>query len=150
MIAVSLTAARSRWLSSPGGRWSHGRRWLPAGDSVWWLALVAAAFTASQLVFVSQRLGLSWDETVYVSQVSAHAPAAWFDPARARGIPLLVAPVALLTSSVRALRVYLSVASGLGLFLALLAWRQPGRTLTRHVVAVAQMLAHHTCNGCNI
>jgi len=50
---------------------------------------------------VSQRLGLSWDETVYVSQVSAHAPAAWFDPARARGIPLLVAPVALLTSSVR-------------------------------------------------
>jgi len=131
VIAVSLTAARSRWLSSPGGRWSHGRRWLPAGDSVWWLALVAAAFTASQLVFVSQRLGLSWDETVYVSQVSAHAPAAWFDPARARGIPLLVAPVALLTSSVRALRVYLSVASGLGLFLALLAWRQlqPARVL---------------------
>ena len=92
---------------------------------------MAAAFTLSQLAFVSQRLGLSWDETVYVSQVSAHAPAAYFDPARARGIPLLVAPVTLLTSSVRALRIYLSVASGLGLFLALLAWRRlrPGWVL---------------------
>jgi hypothetical protein len=92
---------------------------------------VAAAFTVSQLAFVSQRLGLSWDETVYVSQVSAHAPAAYFDPARARGIPLLVAPVTLLTSSVRALRIYLSVVSGLGLFLGLLAWRRlrPGWVL---------------------
>jgi hypothetical protein len=68
-------------------------------------------------------MGLSWDETVYVSQVSGHAPAAWFDPARARGVPLLVAPVAALTSSVTALRVYLSVASGLGLTLALWTWR---------------------------
>jgi len=124
VVAVSLTEARSRWLSSPGGRWPRGRRWRPAGESSWWLALVAAAFTASQLAFVSQRLGLSWDETVYVSQVSVHAPAAYFDPARARGIPLLAAPVTLLTSSVLALRVYLSVASGAGLFLALLAWRR--------------------------
>jgi hypothetical protein len=134
---VSLTAARSRWLSSPGGRWSHGRRWLPEGDSIWWLALVAAAFTASQLAFVSQRLGLSWDETVYVSQVSAHAPAAYFDPARARGIPLLVAPVTLLTSSVLALRIYLSAASGLGLFLALLAWR---RLRPMRVLALAGLI----------
>jgi hypothetical protein len=124
VVAVSLTEARSRWLSSPGGRWPRGRRWRPAGESSWWLALVAAAFTASQLAFVSQRLGLSWDETVYVSQVSVHAPAAYFDPARARGIPLLAAPVTLLTSSVLVLRVYLSVASGAGLFLALLAWRR--------------------------
>ena len=53
-----------------------------------------------------------------------HGPAAYFDPARARGIPLLVAPVTLLTSSVLALRVYLAVASGLALFLALLSWRR--------------------------
>jgi hypothetical protein len=45
------------------------------------------------------------------------------DPARARGVPLLVAPVAALTGSVVALRVYLSVASGLGLVLALWTWR---------------------------
>jgi hypothetical protein len=99
-----------------------GRR-MPAADSAWWLALVAAAFAAAQLIFVVPRLGLSWDEVVYLSQVSMHAPAAFFDPARARGIPVLVAPVALLTSSVLALRVYLALASGLALFLALLTWR---------------------------
>ncbi len=98
-------------------------RALPAADSGWWLVAVAVAFTVAQLLFVSPRMGLSWDESVYVSQVSGHAPAAWFDPARARGVPLLVAPVAWLTSSVAALRVYLAVASGLGLGLALWAWR---------------------------
>jgi hypothetical protein len=80
-------------------------------------------FTGAQLVFVVARLGLSWDEVVYVSQVSLHAPAAYFDPARARGVPVLVAPVTLLTASVLALRIYLAVASGAGLFLALLTWR---------------------------
>ena len=83
------------------------------------------AFTAAELLFVSPRMGLSWDEAVYVSQVSGHAPAAWFDPARARGVPLLVAPVAVLTSSVAALRVYLSVACGLGLTVALWTRRRP-------------------------
>jgi len=92
-------------------------------DSGWWLVGAGLAFSAAQLLFVSSRMGLSWDESVYVSQVSGHAPAAWFDPARARGVPLLVAPVALLTSSVAALRVYLAIASGLGLTLALWAWR---------------------------
>ncbi len=96
---------------------------LPSPGSVWWLAGVAAAFSVCQLLFVSSRLGLSWDEAVYVSQVSVHAPAAYFDAARARGVPLLVAPVTLLTSSVMALRVYLSVASGLALLGALWVWR---------------------------
>ncbi len=92
-------------------------------DSGWWLVAVGLAFAVSQLVFVSLRMGLSWDESVYVSQVSGHAPAAWFDPARARGVPLIVAPVAWLTSSVAALRVYLAVASGLALTVALWTWR---------------------------
>lgn len=84
---------------------------------------MAAAFTGVQLIFVRLH-GLSWDEVVYVSQVSRHAPAAPFDPARSRGIPLLVAPVALITSSVTMLRVYLALASGGALFGALLAWRR--------------------------
>ncbi len=96
----------------------------PGRDSGWWLVLVGVAFTAAELLFVPPRMGLSWDEVVYVSQVSGHAPAAWFDPARARGVPLLVAPVAALTGSVAALRVYLSVASGFGLTLALWTWRR--------------------------
>jgi hypothetical protein len=93
-------------------------------DSGWWLVAVGAAFTAAELLFVLPRMGLSWDESVYVSQVSGHVPAAWFDPPRARGVPLLVAPVAALTSSVVALRVYLSLACGLGLMLALWTWRR--------------------------
>jgi len=95
----------------------------PGLDSGLWLVAVGLAYTVAQLLFVSLRMGLSWDESVYVSQVSAHAPAAYFDPARARGVPLIVAPVALLTSSVAALRVYLAVLSGLGLTLALWTWR---------------------------
>jgi hypothetical protein len=104
----------------PARRWRLAR---PGPDSGWWLVGAGLAFSAAQLLFVSSRMGLSWDESVYVSQVSGHAPAAWFDPARARGVPLLVAPVALLTSSVAALRVYLAIASGLGLTFALWAWR---------------------------
>ncbi|MEW2299763.1 hypothetical protein AB0958_07250 [Streptomyces sp. NPDC006655] len=67
-------------------------------------------------------MGLGWDESVYVSQVSGHAPAAFFSAPRARGISLLVAPVAGWSSSTPLLRVYLAVLAGLGLFLALRAW----------------------------
>ncbi len=99
------------------------RRRVPGPDSGWWVIATGVAFTAAQLAFVTPRMGLSWDESVYVSQVSGHAPAAFFDPARARGVPLIVAPVALLTGSVAALRVYLSVLSGAALALALWTWR---------------------------
>ncbi|WP_239015680.1 hypothetical protein [Streptomyces sp. CdTB01] len=68
-------------------------------------------------------MGLGWDETVYVSQVSSHAPAAFLSAPRARGVSLLVAPVAAWSSSTPLLRTYLALLSGLGLFLALRAWR---------------------------
>ncbi len=87
------------------------------------LALVAGAFTAAQLLLVRPDMGLGWDETVYVSQVSDRAPAAFFSAPRARGISLLVAPVTLWSSSTGLLRVFLAVLSGLALFLALRAWR---------------------------
>ncbi len=104
---------------------THRSRWqrLPSADSLWWLVGVAAAFSAAQLLFVRLH-GLSWDEVVYVSQVTRHLPAAPFDPARSRGIPLLVAPIALVTSSITALRVYLAIASGGALLGSLLAWRR--------------------------
>ncbi|WP_182454631.1 hypothetical protein [Streptacidiphilus sp. P02-A3a] len=97
---------------------------LPGGDSVRWLALVAVLYTLSQLLFVSPSMGLGWDETVYVSQVAPHLPAEFFSAPRSRGVPLLVAPLAAVTDSTPALRIYLSVVSGGGLFLALLAWRR--------------------------
>ncbi len=122
-VQVTGTDAIARGSEAPVTRRSASGLSLPGPDSLWWLAAVAAAFTCAQLLFVRLH-GLSWDEVVYVSQVSAHAHAAPFDPARARGIPLLVAPVALLTSSVTVLRVYLAVASGIALFCSLVTWRR--------------------------
>ncbi|MER6982420.1 hypothetical protein [Streptomyces carpinensis] len=95
------------------------------------LAAVAAAFTLAQLLLVRPGMGLGWDETVYVSQVSSHAPAAFFSAPRARGVPLLVAPIASWSSSTALLRVYLALLSGLALYLALRVWRNlfPARVL---------------------
>ncbi|MFF3412670.1 hypothetical protein ACFYW8_42385 [Streptomyces sp. NPDC002742] len=87
------------------------------------LALVAGAFILAQLILVRPGMGLGWDETVYVSQVSPHVPAAFFSAPRARGVPLLVAPIASWSSSTVLLRVYLALLSGLGLFVALRVWR---------------------------
>ncbi|MET8946150.1 hypothetical protein ABZX30_21850 [Streptomyces sp. NPDC004542] len=105
-----------------GGPWTvpGGTRRVRAHGA---LAAVAAAFTLAQLLLVRPGMGLGWDETVYVSQVSPHAPAAFFSAPRARGVPLLVAPVAAWSSSTPLLRSYLAVLSGLALFLALRAWR---------------------------
>ncbi|NGO09352.1 hypothetical protein G5C60_17550 [Streptomyces sp. HC44] len=88
-----------------------------------WPAVVAGAFTLAQLALVRPGMGLGWDEIVYVSQVSDHAPEAFFSAPRARGVSLLVAPIASWSSSTALLRVYLALLSGLGLFLALRVWR---------------------------
>ncbi|MGK3942558.1 hypothetical protein ABK046_29445 [Streptomyces caeruleatus] len=103
----------------------------PRARDRWPAAAVAAAFTLVQLVLVRPGMGLGWDETVYVSQVGAQAPAAFFSAPRARGVSLLVAPVASWSTSTELLRVYLAVLSGLGLYLALRAWRGlfPARVL---------------------
>ncbi|MEH0579186.1 MULTISPECIES: hypothetical protein [Streptomyces] len=95
------------------------------------LAVVASVYTVAQLLLVRPGVGLGWDESVYVSQVSSHAPAAFFSAPRARGVPLLVAPVAAWSSSTVLLRIYLAVLAGLALFLALRAWRGvfPARVL---------------------
>ncbi|WP_152617787.1 hypothetical protein [Phaeacidiphilus oryzae] len=107
------------------------------GGSLWWLVAVAALFTTSQLAFVPVSMGLGWDETVYVSQVAPQIPAEFFSAPRARGITLLVAPLAAVTDSTSALRVYLAVLSGAGLLLALCAWR---RLLDTRVTALAGLL----------
>ncbi|GLW99224.1 hypothetical protein [Microtetraspora sp. NBRC 16547] len=108
---------RAPELSSKKGvkRWMASRRWYLA------LAVVAACYSAVQLL-VTARVGLGWDESIYVSQVTPGLPPAWFSAPRARGVPLLVAPVTLFTSSVIVIRVYLSLLSGLGLFLAYYPW----------------------------
>ncbi|MFH0518373.1 hypothetical protein ACHBTE_14485 [Streptomyces sp. M41] len=106
-----------------------GGLWRPRDDAL--LAAVAGVFVLAQLVLVRPTLGLGWDEVVYVSQVGTEAPAAFFSAPRARGVSLLAWPVASWSASTTLLRVYLAVLSGLGLYLALRAWRGlfPARVL---------------------
>lgn len=101
------------------------------------LGLIALAFALIQLVVVSPTLPLGWDETVYVSQVSPHVPAAYFSAPRARGITLLVAPVVAVTSSTGVLRGYLTALSAIGLVVAFWPWL---RIVPRRVVALAAAL----------
>lgn len=115
LVGTRRGARRGVSTSTSGALWrAHGSR--P-------LAAVAAAFTIAQLVLVGPGLGLGWDETVYVSQISAQAPPAFFSAPRARGVSLLVAPVTSWSTSTELLRVHLAVLSGLGLYLALRVWR---------------------------
>ncbi|MEV4233024.1 hypothetical protein AB0J81_39375, partial [Streptomyces bobili] len=113
--ATLAGARRGAPATVPGAPWRAPGSWL--------LAAVAGAFTVAQLVLVGPGLGLGWDETVYVSQISAQAPPAFFSAPRARGVSLLVAPVTSWSTSTELLRVYLAVLSGLGLYLALRVWR---------------------------
>ncbi|WP_430377488.1 hypothetical protein [Streptomyces sp. B1-3] len=113
---VTTTDASRTGFPPPTAR--SRRRWVEP-----WLAAVAGAFTLAQLVLVRPDLGLGWDETVYVSQVSGQVPAAFFSAPRARGISLLVAPIASWSDSTALLRVYLAVLSGLALYFALRVWR---------------------------
>ncbi|WNF01016.1 hypothetical protein PS467_39610 [Streptomyces luomodiensis] len=96
-----------------------------------WPALVALAYAAAQLVLVVPHLGLGWDETVYLSQVDPHRPAAYFSAPRSRGISLLVAPVLAVTDSTTVLRTVLALASAAALYAAYRVWQPllgPGRT----------------------
>ncbi|MGW8380630.1 hypothetical protein [Streptomyces sp. ODS28] len=95
------------------------RRRRETGPLMW----VAAAFVVAQLLLIGTRLGVDWDESVYLSQVSPHAPASFFSAPRARGVSLLVAPVASWSDSTALLRGCLAALSGVALFLALRAWR---------------------------
>nr|PPQ62181.1 hypothetical protein C5F59_04965 [Streptomyces sp. QL37] len=88
------------------------------------MTAVASVFAALQLAFVVPGSGLAWDETVYVSQVGGNAPPAFFSAPRARGISYLVAPVAALTPSTTALRIYLALMSAAALVLVLWIWRK--------------------------
>ncbi|MFE4955375.1 hypothetical protein ACFRCW_14965 [Streptomyces sp. NPDC056653] len=101
------------------------------------LAGLALAFALTQLLFVIPGLNLSWDESVYASQVTPHIPSAYFSAPRARGVPILLAPLTLLTSSTLALRLYLATLSATGLFFALRVWR---RLLPLPVVTLAGLL----------
>ncbi|MEU0787457.1 hypothetical protein ABZ341_38695 [Streptomyces sp. NPDC006173] len=99
--------------------------------------MLAIAFALAQLLFVVPGLNLNWDESVYASQVTPGIPSAYFSAPRARGVPALLAPLTLFTSSTLALRLYMATLSAAGLFLALWVWR---RLLPMSVIALAGVL----------
>ena len=100
------------------------------------LCAVAFLYAAAQIVAVTTRMRLGWDETVYVSQVSPHVPTAFFSAPRARGITLLPAPLVAVTASLASLRVYMTVLSSAGLVVAYWPWTRLLRPATAALAAL--------------
>jgi hypothetical protein len=118
---------------------SH-RRAVPgwASDPVLLLAAVCLLHLVVTVALVAaQHVWWQQDEAVYVSQVGAHTPALVFTPPRARGLPVLLFPVAHFTTRVWVLRVYLAALGSLALYLSLLPWLRLG---FGRLVALAALL----------
>src|SRR4051794_39548003 len=100
------------------------------------LLLVTFGYVLVPLIVPSSRPALAWDESIYVSQVSGEGPTAWFGAPRARGVTLLPAPVAELTSSTAALRIWMIALSAVALYAAFRTWsRVCGATIATAAAA---------------
>lgn len=89
-----------------------------------WLALVCLGYALAQVLGHPFARFLGWDEAVYLSEVSAFADPVGMAAHKARGITLLVAPIAQVTDSAPVIRAYMIGASTVGLYLAFLPWCQ--------------------------
>ncbi|MFY1674501.1 hypothetical protein ACN27G_31905 [Plantactinospora sp. WMMB334] len=118
------TEARSRRLSGFAS-WPAARR------NHWLLVGVAVCFAGYVLVAVGLRYPYTTDEAIYFSQVNPQVPDYTWVAWRAWGVPLVVAPAALLDLSLTGVRFYLVVVASAGIFLAF----QPWLTVSRHPVA---------------
>jgi hypothetical protein len=92
-------------------------------ESPAWLVLVAAAFLAAELTPALLRMPLGADEITYIARTSVRISGVMLPPVHGQGAGLLAAPVTLITDSLTAIRVWMSVLSAVGLFLGLLSWR---------------------------
>jgi hypothetical protein len=86
------------------------------------LLLVGLGYLVVQLAALSFDRSPSWDEAIYLSQVTPGAEPLPFVPSRARGITFLALPVQQLGASLPALRVFLAVASAAALTGAFRLW----------------------------
>ena len=86
------------------------------------LLLVGAAYLVAQLLLFSPSRAPSWDEAIYLSQVTPGVHPIAFAPSRARGITFLVAPVAVVGGSVATVRLFLAAASSVALAASFLLW----------------------------
>ena len=92
-------------------------------DSVFWLVVVSALFLVAELTPSLLRMPLGADEITYIARTSARASSISLPPVHGQGAGLLAAPVTLFTTSLLALRIWMSVLSAVGLFLTILCWR---------------------------
>jgi hypothetical protein len=91
------------------------------------LVVVCVAHLVLIAVFVIARhMWWEQDETVYLSQVAAHHPALRFSPPRARGMSVLLYPVAHFTTRLSAVRIYLSVLGTAAMYLGFRPWLRLG------------------------
>ncbi len=84
--------------------------------------LVGAVYLVAQLLLFPRSRGPSWDEAVYLSQVTKGVPAVGFAPSRARGITLLVAPVTASGGSLATVRLFLILVSAAALVASFVLW----------------------------
>jgi hypothetical protein len=100
-----------------------------------WLSAVSVLHAAAPIIV----LGIHWwfgvDETVYLSQINAHVQPGLFSAPRARGSALIAAPVTALTSSTAAVRLWLAMLSGVGLFAGFWPWLRVRRGYTAPLAA---------------
>ena len=102
------------------------------------LLFVGLAFLVAQLLAFSFDRPPSWDEAIYLSQVTPGAEALPFVPSRARGITFLAVPVLQLGGSIAHLRLFLAVASAVALTAAFRSW---ARVIGLGSVAAAVLFA---------
>jgi hypothetical protein len=109
----------------------------------WWrrpillLGVVAAVHAVLPILILGRHWFIGIDESVYLSQINAHVPPGGFSAPRARGSTFLAAPVTAFTSAIVPMRVWTTLLSGLGLFLAFRPWL---RLRSGYVVPLAAAL----------
>jgi hypothetical protein len=88
----------------------------------WLVVAVGLAYLITQLLVIAFSRPPGWDESIYLSQITPGIDAMVFDPWRARGITLLVAPITWLGGSVREVRLFLMVASAVAMMTTFRVW----------------------------
>ncbi|MGH2578564.1 MAG: hypothetical protein ACRDG9_12570, partial [Actinomycetota bacterium] len=86
------------------------------------LVFVGAAYLVAQLLLFPSNRAPSWDEAIYLSQMTTRVDAIAFAPSRARGISLLVSPITMTGGSIRAVRLFLAALSSVAVFGSFLLW----------------------------
>lgn len=100
-------------------------------EPIWFIAL---GYLILQLLVMPMKRWWSFDEAIYVSQVTRGVVPSILEPWRFRGVSLIVAPVALFGSPAFLIRLWLATLSSVGLALAFGLW-------VRHVGGTARIAA---------